>query len=209
MNYEPWILTCALPALLIGRIYVLGRKLSEPEKMMRAIPGGLTPEQTQFILQYKDWLASQNLEFNTAFQFGAIRAAVFQEKGLPRYFSFQFHQRLTFSAESYLEDLTILDTSNSGALGLFPRPGAYAQSFPNISAQDLWRLHLEGEAHLTKKFGCQWKPINRSYYDLVVEAMRVRMKYNRSQFLWPVRVLYRFFVTRHRIANRSIVEQFP
>jgi hypothetical protein len=209
MTYEPWLLMCALPALLLGKIYLLGRQLSEPEKMMRAIPEGLTPEQTQIILQYKDWLASQNLEFNTAFQFGTIRAAVFQQKGLPRYFTFQFHQRLTFSAESYLEDLTILDTSNSGSIGLFPRPGAYAQSFPNLSVQELWRRHLEGEAHLAKKFGFQWKPINRSYYELVVKAMRVRMQYNRSQFLWPVRVLYRFFVTRHRIANRTIVEQFP
>jgi hypothetical protein len=154
-------------------------------------------------------LTSASLDFRTTFQFGAIQVAVFQQKDQPRFFSFLFHQRVTFSAESYLEDLTILDTSNSGSLGLFPRPGAYAQSFPNISAQETWERHLEGESHLSKKFGFRWVPIKRSYEDLVIDALRVRMKYNRSQIFWPIRVLYRYFVTRHRIANRTIMEQFP
>ena len=209
MSYTPLLWIGAVPVVLIGQIYLLGRRMSEPEKMMCSLPGGLDTRQQETIASYNAWLASAGLQFRTAFRCGAIKAAVFQQGDQPRFFSFLFHQRVTFSAESYLEDLTILDTSNSGSLGLFPRPGAYAQSFPNISAQDVWQKHLDGETYLSQRFGFRWVPIKRSYDDLVIEAMRIRMRHNRSQFLWPVRVLYRYFVTRHTIANRTIAQQFP
>src|SRR5262245_50076789 len=209
MNYTPLLWIAAVPAVLVLQLYLLGRKMSEPERMLRPISGGLGPKQKETILGYKDWLGSVRLEFRTSFQFGAIQVAVFQQEDQPRFFSFMFHQRTTFSAESYLDDLTILDTSNSGDLGLFPRPGAYAQSFPGISAEEVWQRHLEGERHLTKKFGFNWVPIKRPYEDLMVAAIRVRMRHNREQSFWPVRVLYRYFVTRHRMANRTIVQQFP
>src|SRR5579872_499111 len=102
-------------------IYMLGRKMSFPERMLCPIPGGLAARHREAFAQYKDWLASENLAFRTSFQFGVIEVAVFQQGDLPRFFSFMFHQRLTFCAESYLQDLTILDTSTSGNLGLFPR----------------------------------------------------------------------------------------
>jgi hypothetical protein len=209
MDYTPLLWIAAAPAAILGQIYLQGRKMSEPEKMLRPIAGGLTTQQAEIISRHKDWLASVGLEFRTSFQFGIIRVAVFQQGNQPRFFSFMFHQRITFSVESYLEDLTILDTSTSGSLGLFPRPGSYAQSFPNISSEEAWRRHLEGEAHLTRKFGFSWVPLHRSYEEIMLAAMRVRMKYNRSQPFWPLRVLYRYAVTRHRIANRSIVQQFP
>lgn len=209
INYTPLLWIGAVPVILIAQIYLLGRRMSEPEKMMCVLPGGLDARQQEIIACYNEWLAAQKLQFRTAFRFGSIRAAVFQQENQPRFFTFLFHKEVTFSAESYLEDLTILDTSNSGSLGLFPRPGAYAQSLPHTSAQALWQKHLEGEAHLAQKFGFRWVPIRRSYEDLVIEALRVRMKYNRSQFLWPVRVLYRYFVTRHVIANKTIAQQFP
>jgi hypothetical protein len=209
MDYTPLLWIAAAPAAIMGQIYLLGRKMSEPEKMLRPIAGGLTAQQGETISRHKEWLTSVGLEFRTSFQFGTIRAAVFQQGNQPRFFSFLFHQRVTFSAESYLEDLTILDTSTSGSLGLFPRPGAYAQSFPNISAEEAWRRHLEGEAHLTRKFGFAWVPLKRPYEEIMLAATRVRMKYNRSQLFWPARVLYRYAVTRRRIANRSIAQQFP
>jgi hypothetical protein len=209
MNYTALAWAGVLPAILIGQVYLLGRKMSDPERMMCALPGGLDPQQKETLARYDEWLASTRLQFRTAFKFGSVTAAVFQQEDQPRYFSFLFHQRTTFSAESYLEDLTILDTSNSGTLGMLPRPGAYAQSFPNIPAQEVWRKHLEGEAYLTQRFGFRWVPFKRPYEDLVTEALRIRMKYTRSQSLWPVRVLYRYFVTRHTFANRTIAQQFP
>jgi hypothetical protein len=209
MDHTFLIWLALVPVLLWGQIYLLGRKMSEPEKMIRPIQGGLTPDQYAALAGVRDWLAAVGLEFRTSFQFGAITVAVFQQANLPRFFSIMFHQRLTFAAESYLEDLTILDTGTSGSMGLFPRPGAYAQSFPKMSPQEAWQRHIEAEAHLTRKFGYAWVPLKRPYEEILVAAMRLRMQYNRSQFLWPARVLYRFAVTRHRIANRSIPQQFP
>lgn len=209
MDYTTLLWIVALPALLLMQIYILGRKMSEPEKMFLPLTGGLSPDQQATIHRHKDWLASVNLEFRTGYQFGKIRAVVFQQGNQPRFFSILFHQRVSFSVESYLEDLTILDTGTTGSLGLFPRPGAYAQSFPNISPQEAWQRHLDGEAHLTHKFGFTWVPLKRSYEELLVAAMRLRMTYNRSQSLWPLRVLYRYAVTRHFIVNRSIRQQYP
>jgi hypothetical protein len=209
MDYTPWLLIAAVPVVLVGQIYLLGRKMSAPEKMIHPIMGGLTPHQEQTISQYKDWLDSVNLRFLTNFQFGSILVAVYHQENKPRFFSFLFHQKLTFQIESYLEDLTILDTGTSGNGGLFPRPGAYAQSLPNLSPQEAWQRHLEGEAHLSKKFGYVWIPLKKSYEQILPEAMRLRMKYNRSQLFWPLRVLYRYFVTRHQIKNKTIVQQFP
>jgi hypothetical protein len=209
MDYETLLLIGVLPLMLIGQIYLLGRKMSTPEKMMSPITTPLSSHQREVISRHSDWLNSVNLEFRTAFKFGAIHAVVFQQKDQPRFFSFMFHQKITFSASSSMDDLTTLDTSNSGDIGLFPRPGAYAQSFPGISAQETWQRHLEGEAHLTKMFGYQWVPIKRSIEEMVLDGTRIRMQYNRSQSFWPVRVLYRYFITRRRMANRTIMQQFP
>jgi len=197
------------PAMVVGQVYALGRRMSKPEKLLRPIAGGLTPYQQQTLLKYKEWLASVHLQYRTSFQFDRLQVAVFQQGNEPRFFSFVFHQKLAFCAESYLEDLTILDSDTSGSMGLFPRPGAYVQSFPNMRPEEVWQRHLEGEAHLTKKFGFAWVPLKRPYEAIMLDGMRLRMKHNLSQPFWPLRVLYRFAVTRHRIANRSIVQQFP
>jgi hypothetical protein len=206
------ILCVVFPGLLLGQIYALGLKMSAPEKMMQPFPDGLnalTPLQRQTIEEHQEWLNSENLQFRACFRFGAITVATFQQGAQPRFFSFMFHQRTTFSAETYWQNLTLLDTSSSGSLGLFPRPGSYAQSFPGISAEGTWGRHLEGEAYLAEKFKFPAAQITRPYVDLVVSAMRIRMQHNRSQSFWPFRVLYRYFVTRNQIANRTVMQQLP
>lgn len=209
MDFTLLLLVGAVPAVLVGQIYLLGRRMSQPEKIMHPTTGDLSELQQRTISGYQEWLRSEGLEFCTSFKFGFIQVVVFQQGQLPRFFSFLFHKEVTFGTESYLEDLTILDTSNSATLGMFPRPGAYAQNFPKAPAQEVWRRHLDGEAHLSKKFGFNWVPIAKSYEELFMAAVRVRMKHNRSQLLWPFRVLYRYVVTRHSGANRPIATQFP
>jgi hypothetical protein len=208
----PILFLVAFPTVLIVQIYLLGVKMSAPEKMLKVFPeglGALTPAQRQTIAEHQELLTSANLQFRACYQFGAIKAVTFQQLDQPRFFSFMFHQRTTCCAETYWEHLTLLDTSNSGSIGLFPRPGAYAQSFPGISAEEIWRRHLEGEAYLNEKFKFPRVHITRPYEDVVVSAMRIRMQYNRAQSFWPVRVLYRYFVTRKKIANRTVMQQFP
>lgn len=183
--------------------------MSEPEKMIQEIPGGLPPQMEQAIAPYKEWLGSVGLSYLNCFKFGSISVAVYQHESAHRFFSFYFHQKLTFAMESYLEDLTILDTGTSGTGGLFPRPGAYMQSLPGLSPQQTWLRHVEAEEYLSQKFGYAWVPLKKPYMQILPEAMRVRMQYNRSQPFWPVRVLYRFFVTRNLLKNRTIAQQYP
>jgi hypothetical protein len=197
------------PALILGQIYLLGVKLSEPEKMIRPLDGSLSEANQARLLSYKDWLASANLQYHSSFWFGTIQAVVFQNGDASRFFLFHFHKRLTYAAESYLADLTVLDTGASASIGLMPRPGAYAQAFPGATPEEVWQRHLEGEAHLSAKFRYDWRPLNRDYVDILIDAARLRMQFVRSQFLWPARVLYRFAVTRHKLVNKTIAEQFP
>ena len=198
-----------LVILLVGAVYFTMRKMSEPEKMLRWTGAQLNANEQSTVSKYSQWLASQGLQFRNSYQFGRLRGVVFQQENQPRFFTFLFQPRLTFSAESYLDDLTILDTSTSGTLGMVPRPGAYAQSFPNLPAQEAWQRHLEGESQLAQRFGFHWLPLSKPYEEILPEALRVRIRYNRSQSFWPFRVLYRYFVTRHRVNNRSIAQQFP
>jgi hypothetical protein len=206
MNYTIFLWFGAVIAFLVGQIYFLGRRMSDPEKMIRSAE--LTPQRQIVIDGYREWLALQQLEHRKTFQFASIVVVVFQHKDHPRYFSFMFHQRLSWCMESYLEDLTILDTSNSGSPELFPRPGAFRQNFPGVSVEEIWQRHLQGEEHLSKKFGYRWVPINRPYEELLSSAMRIRMSHIRSQLLWPFWVLYRYFMTGRRF-KRTIEEQFP
>ena len=78
MDYRPWLWVAAVPAVLVGQIYLLGRKMSEPEKMISPVMGGLNPHQEQTISQYKDWLDSVNLRYLINFKFGSILVAVYQ-----------------------------------------------------------------------------------------------------------------------------------
>jgi hypothetical protein len=195
--------------VLVFNIYNLGRRMNQPEKMIKPIEGGLSQFEQQSLANYSEWMAANGMEYCASFLFGKIRAVVFQQKGRPRFVTFMFHQRLTYSIESYLEDLTILDTSTSGSVGLFPRPGAYAQSFPGIALPEAWDRHVQGEEYLAAKLGFAFVPLSRPYLQILEDAIRLRMNYNRSQLFWPFRVLFRFFVTRHLLKNKTIAQQFP
>jgi hypothetical protein len=207
MNYELFLWIGVFVAVLAVQIYVLGVRMSQPEKMIRRT--SLSPLQQTAIDAYNEWLASVQMEHRTTFQFGTITVTVYQQRDQPRYLSFMFHKRLSWCVESYLEDLTILDTTNSGSPDLFPRPGAYKQNFPLVSVQDIWQRHVEGEAWLSARFGYKWMPINRPYEEILADAMRIRMKHNRAQSFWPFRVLYRYAITGRRHMNQPITQQYP
>lgn len=197
------------PIAVMAQLYVLGIKMSQPEKMMKPLPNGPNPQTQNLLLQYKDWLASVNLEYRSAFRFGPMQVLIFQQGNLPRFMVFNSHNRLTYAAESYTPELNVLDTGSTRSIGLMPRPGGYAQSFPGASPQEVWERHLAGEAHLTQKFGLQWTPLDACYEDIFIAAVELRMKYVRSQSFWPARVFYRFLVTRHKLVNKTVAELYP
>lgn len=211
MDYTLLLLLALAPLLIVFQIYFLVLRMSQPEKMMHPIAQGLTATEQQIIAApHREWLAHYHFQFLTAFQFGSVRVAVFQQQGAQRFLSFYFHQKLSYSIETYFDDLTCLDTSTSGSTGMFPvLPGNYKQSFPNARVDEAWERHMEAEDYLVKRFGLQFRPLSQPYEQTLVNAMTRQMKHVRSHFLWPFRALGWYAFRRGKMANKSIQELYP
>jgi hypothetical protein len=220
----PYLVVLAIGlSLVVLNIYNLGRKMSEPENLISDL-ATISTDQEQLIHQHSAWLSSVGLQRITQFRFGAgsVRSdvVVFHQEGRPRYITFTMTvaerarltpalKRLHISIETARDDFKCLDTTSSRDSGLFPCPGMYAQDFPKLELADLWKRHLEGEAYLAKRFQLTWPPVTKPYIERISESMRLRMSYNRKQILWPFRVLFRFFITRHLNANRTVAQRYP
>lgn len=206
------VILAAMPFFVAGQVWYLVRKMSEPEKMLRPMPGGLSAARQQILANYQGWLNEKKLFHIATYQFGSIQVATYQQQGAPRFFSFYFHKQLTFCAETYFDDddCTCLDTGTSGHIGMFPRrPHQYQQSFPQVTPEIAWQRHLEAENYLMERFGIKCRLLKQPYEQILTKAMRLRMTFVRSIPLYPFRALYWYAISRSQMANRSIQQQFP
>lgn len=191
-------------------VYALTLSMSNPEKMLHNLSPSQLDQCNWRIQQYIPWLASLDLQFLTAFRFGSIKALVYKQTHAPRYFTFHFHEgRLTLGIQSYFQDGKAVETATSGDSGMHPLPGLYKQSFPDLSPEEAWHRHLEGEAHFINTHGFVLTPLATEFKQALCDEIRATMRYTRSQSFWPFRQYYRFFVTRHRLRNRSVAERYP
>jgi len=205
-----WVIIAAAPFIIAGQVYLLVRKLSEPENMFQLLPDGLAPNKHQILSGYQAWLESNNFSPVSYFRFGIIQVAAFQQRKTQRFFFFNFHTKLTFSANTYFSDDTSLETSTSGDIGMFPRrPNKYVQSFPNVTPDEMWQRHLEAETYLLKKVKIEEKTLSMPYQQLLLYNIRLNMQYVRSIPFYPFRALYWYAVMRRRMINRSIQQQYP
>jgi hypothetical protein len=209
-NYMPFIFIAASPLILIGSIYFMVLKVSEPEKLMGPIAGGLSADRQEVVLQHKEWLAVQGYQYLTSFQFSTIQVIVFQQANAPRFFSLNFAKSMSYDLVTQFDDKNGLTTGTSGAIGMFPvTPGSYKQSFPNAAADIALQRHLEAETYIINKAGIVCQPITKPYEEIVVDGIRAQMKHVRSIALWPVRAVGWYFVNRKKMANLSVQQQFP
>ncbi|HWD17988.1 MAG TPA: hypothetical protein VHB20_01815 [Verrucomicrobiae bacterium] len=197
----------ALILVLALVIYQHTRAISSAEKLFVMLPGGLPPEKEAFILRYEQWLNAQLLEYHCSFRFGMAQVSVFKQKDQPRYFSFLFHSFTSCCIDSFFDASGNLETSNSGSNGLYQHPRGYIQSFPKCPPPELWQRHLEGEQYLTVNLGWRLQPFAEPYANHLIATTNALIAHNRTQSLWPFRILYRFFVTRFAIRNKSIAQQ--
>jgi hypothetical protein len=211
--------------VLLVAAFVMVRKMSSPEKTMQPIAIGLSASEQKTIVQHKEWLASNNLEYRANYQFVHVHGIVFQSADKPRFLVFMFvypegcklpwflkpfaHQRVFYRTVSYLEDLTVLDTRSNGDIGMLPRPRAYEQGFPGASLPEIWERHLEAEEYLSRKFGYVWAPLNRSFPEILAASTALRMDHTRRLSLYPLRIVYSFLWTRFRLRNRTVAQQYP
>ena len=148
----------------------------------------------------------------SSYRFGSIEVVTFKQEGAQRFFSVLFHNRITFSLASYFDDVdcTSLETSMSGSTGMFPaRSNAFRQSFPGATLDEICQRHLEAEDYLMKKFNLRWKPLTLSPEERTIKGIRLHMQHVRSIPFYPVRALYWYAVSRRKIANRTVQQQFP
>jgi len=204
------IFVAVFVVVLLAQIYMQLKKMSRPERMIVPINRPLTLDRERYIAEQLQRVASEQFERAAVFQFGAVEAIVFRQKGTQLFLNFYFHQKISATVESRFNDTTFLETSSSGSVGLFPaRPGAYRQSFPDVPVEVVWQRHLEGEAWLMQKFGIGWTPLTGSYEQTLVNSLRLSINHVRSIPLYPFVVFYRYFVTRHLFNHKTIQQQFP
>jgi hypothetical protein len=209
MDYTLLGFVALAPVLVMGHFYTAVKRMSEPEKMMRRLEG-LSADKQKLLLRHKDWLEANDFQYLTSFQFGSIQVAAFQQANTQRFFNFNFHQQLTFDLVTQFDDLNGLTTATSNHVGMLPvESGSYKQGFPNASVEDAWHRHLEAEEYLIRKFGIVQQPLTMDLQQCIMEGIRRQVRYVRSIPLWPVRSLYWFAVTRKRMANRSVQQQYP
>jgi hypothetical protein len=210
MDTESIITVLVFVAAFFGPIYFVTLRMSKPEKMLKPLNEEELDRLKKRLQEYEPWLAAVNLEFLTAFRFGVSTALVYQQSNVPRYFTFHFHGlQLTFDAQSQFQDGNCLETSTSGSSGMHLAPKSFKQSFPGIPPHEAWGRHLEGEEHLIKTRGFVLTPLSKPFKEALLEEIRETIRFTRSQPFWILRQYYRFFVTRYRIRNRTIAEQYP
>lgn len=205
-------LLAAVPLVIAGQTWWQVRRMSEPKNMFELLPRSWDSGTEQMLSPYQGWLAANDFIHVATFRFGAVLSVTYQQRNTQRFFSFYFHQRRTFSVETVFDDdaCCCLETSTSGSVGMFPqRPHQYQQSFPNAAPEEAWKRHLEAEAYLMERFGLKFRPLTMPFEQMVLKDLRLRMNFVRSIPFYPFLALYWFAVSRFRMRNRSIQQQFP
>lgn len=115
---------------------------------------------------------------------------------------------------SHLDFVTILGdqlgvttgTSRDGQL-LPQRPGSYIQTFSDLTVPQLYTRHLQAEQYLSQRLGVAPDPRRIDFAVELLSAVRQQMSHVRSLALWPLRMPWWYFVRRHRLHERSVIEQ--
>ena len=75
------VILIACPFFIMGQVYFLVRKMSEPEKMFQPLPGPLTPRKTAGLAPYQGWLQINNFRQISSYRFGRIEGVTFKQEG--------------------------------------------------------------------------------------------------------------------------------
>lgn len=102
------------------------------------------------------------------------------------------------------DDISLTTGSMPDCHFLPPRPGAYVQSFSELSLDEQWGRHIEGENYLMDQGGAQLEPFEQPFDEALLTAVRQQLDYVRSIPLWYLHAPLWFFVRRSQYHNRSL-----
>jgi len=84
------------------------------------------------------------------------------------------------------------------------RPGICVQSFSGAPVATLWRRHTEAEVVVADVTGVSPEPVNKTFDELLLDAIRDQMQYVRSLPLWPLRAPYWYYIKRFRLHGKPV-----
>jgi len=146
-----------------------------------------------------------------AYRFHRIRLAIWMQPDGPpsQYFSFyRTPTQSNFEFVAGFSDDGSLTTTRGRAAFIFPRPfGAFIQSFPNSSIEQLWDLHVKGTQHLISDVSIPTRECSHSFPKGFRRSIVRQLSLIRSLPLWPVRGVYWFLVKRFLLHNRPVWKQ--
>ena len=162
--------------------------------------------------QYDDWAQGEGFEWLGGYLIEAgnrIFIGAWQHAEQSVYFCVYCHSLGTaFDLVTYFcDDVTLTTGSSKDGQMLPPHPGAFMQTFPGKSPEELWDRHLLAEAFLSSQMSVTAKPEDRPFDQVFTEAAHRQVAYVRSIPLWPLRAIYWYLVRRSRLAGKSIQDQ--
>jgi hypothetical protein len=115
---------------------------------------------------------------------------------------------MTFDFVTIINGDKGLTTSNSPDGCFYPTPpGDFKQVFPDYSIDEIWKKHKTTLEYLKSEHRVWAKSNYGSFEESFHEGIVGEMKYITSIPLWPLRILYWFFVRRIKMRGISVEMQ--
>jgi len=202
-----WLAIAAAVILTIPYLFL--RKALQPNLNMHPAPVDQFRRELSETGQYDHWAQKEGFEQLGGFVINLVApsfVAAWQHQDKPTYFCIYVAQGdFGFDLVTLFEQDRGLTTCSRKDGHFFPqRPGAYLQSFSDITLDDLWIRHQEAEHYLIKNGHCKLHSKRCSFEEVFIKAIRKQLGYVRSIKLWPIRPLYWFLTRMSKWHNISI-----
>jgi hypothetical protein len=104
-------------------------------------------------------------------------------------------------------DVSLTTGSTKDGHMMPPRPGAYVQTFSQVSLDEQWRRHTEAERFLTSRGHVRYRSNLPPFVESITTAIHGQVAHVRSLPFWPFRGVFWFASRRTRWHDLSIQEQ--
>ena len=160
-------------------------------------------------------MAGHGLSLSDTMQYANIQFALYREPPGPPP---ERRMVVMFAGEKYVSEFVTsfsetdsLTTTRGTHAFAHPRPpGSHIQGFMNLSLEQLWARHLEGELFLLDQHKIHVAPLSAELADdaaRIERALRQQGAYVKAVPLFWLKAPYWFYVKRHRMVNKTIAQQ--
>lgn len=218
MNAENAIWLGILALAVIGTptftVLVMVANLTGPKPLVRRLPDG-HPKFRKLPADIAQFAAAHGLTLTEVLQYGNIPFGIYREPPGPPPDRCMV---VMLSGDKYVSEFCTdfsptesLTTTRGNHAFVHPRPpGSHIQGFLNLSLEQLWARHLEGELFLVDHRQLRPAPLPAQWQDAVVRiehGLRRQGAHVKATPLFWLKAPWWFFVKRHGMTNRTIAQQ--